>query len=164
MDAVPTGATPVGRPIVKGFPDLPPIWWACSIAVIYFAKWLAPQVHVQSTFLEYTSWLLLVGALAIIAWSAIWFWRKRTPIEPHHTPKSLIVEGPYRLSRNPIYLALVLLTVASAAGHGSLVGLLCAYGLWRVLDQRFAAQEEALLVQTFGDDAEHYLSVSKRWI
>lgn len=163
MDALPTGATSDGRSIVKGFPDLPPIWWTGSIAVIYIVKWLAPQIHIHSRFLDLVSWLFLCTALAMIAWSAIWFWRKRTPIEPHHTPKSLIVEGPYRLSRNPIYLALVLLTVASAVGHGSLVGLLCAFGLSWVLDRRFAAQEEALLVQTFGEEAERYLSASKRW-
>ena len=164
MDPLSAGAASDGRTVVKGFPDLPPIWWVCSVAIIYGVKWLAPQVHVQSRFLDVVSWVLLCGALAIIAWSAIWFWQKRTPIEPHHTPKSLIVEGPYRFSRNPIYLALVLLTVASALGHGSIVGICCAFGLWWILDRRFAAKEEALLKQTFGDDAERYLSGTRRWV
>lgn len=149
---------------MKGFPDLPPLWWLGSIALIYLGKWLFPALHVSSGFLNALSWLLLVAALAVLGWAGIWFLRKKTPIEPHHTPKTLIVEGPYRLSRNPIYLALVMLTVASALGHGSIIGLGLAAALWWVLDRRFAAPEEALLRATFGAEAEEYLGKTKRWL
>jgi protein-S-isoprenylcysteine O-methyltransferase Ste14 len=149
---------------VKGFPDLPPIWWAGSIALIYLAKWVLPAWHLEADLLTLVSRIVFYAALAIIAWSAIWFWRKKTPIEPHHTPKTLIVQGPYGLSRNPIYLALVMLTVASALGNGSVLGIGFAAVLWLILDRRFAAKEEALLVQTFGDEAKAYLQKTRRWI
>ena len=149
---------------MKGFPDLPPIWWLGSIVGIYLGKWIFPGIHPELAVLNALSWMLLIAALGIIGWSAMWFWRKKTPIEPHHTPKTLIVEGPYKLSRNPIYLALVMLTLASALGHGSLIGVVLAAGLWWVLDRRFAAPEEALLQVTFGTEAETYLGQTKRWM
>jgi protein-S-isoprenylcysteine O-methyltransferase Ste14 len=149
---------------VKGFPDLPPIWWLASVLVIYAAKLAVPNWHFDSKFLSSFSWVIFGLALIIIGWSAIWFFKKKTPIEPHHTPKTLINEGPYRLSRNPIYLALVLLTVASAIGHGSFIGLGSAALLWWVLDRRFAGPEEALLRQSFGRDADEYISLTRRWI
>ena len=149
---------------MKGFPDLPPLWWLGSIAMIYLAKWLLPALHVQSTALSVVSWLIIAAALGVVAWAGLWFLRKKTPIEPHHTPKTLIIEGPFRLSRNPIYLALVMLTVGSAVGHGSVIGLALAGGLWWVLDRRFAAPEEALLRATFGAEAEDYLKNTKRWL
>lgn len=149
---------------MKGFPDLPPLWWLGSIAIIYAGKWLVPQMHFNAGLLTWVSWALLAAALALVGWSGLWFMRKKTPIEPHHTPKTLIVEGPYKMSRNPIYLALVLLTVSSAVGHGSLIGLFAAAGLWWVLDRRFAAPEEALLQATFGAQAQTYMSQTKRWI
>lgn len=149
---------------MKGFPDLPPIWWAGSIAIIYAAKWALPDLHWDAAILNVISRILFITALLIIAWSGVWFWRKKTPIEPHHTPKTLIVEGPYRVSRNPIYLALVLLTVSSAIGHGSIVGLVCSILLWAILDRRFAAKEEDLLRQTFGQNAEEYFVATKRWL
>lgn len=148
---------------MKGFPDLPPIWWGGSIAIIYVAKWALPDLHWEMVALDVMSRVLFVAALLIIAWSAIWFWRKKTPIEPHHTPKTLIVEGPYNLSRNPIYLALVILTVSSAIGHGSIIGLGCTFALWLILDKRFASKEEELLRQTFGQEADNYLGKTKRW-
>ena len=150
--------------MIKGFPDLPPLWWAGSIDLIYVTEWLLPGWHIPIRAFDWISWTLLGLALAIIAWSAVWFWRKRTPIEPHHTPKALIVEGPYRLSRNPIYLALVLLTLASAFGHGSIVGLGLAFALWRILEVRFVLPEEAGLRTAFGADADAYIAATRRWI
>ena len=149
---------------MKNFPDIPPVWWGGSVSVIYLGKWVFPTLHVSSGILTVFSWIMLAAALGVIGWAAVWFFRKKTPIEPHHTPKTLIVEGPFRVTRNPIYLALVLLTVASALGHGSVIGLGVAAVLWWVLDRRFAAPEEALLLETFGAEAQDYLSRTKRWV
>lgn len=149
---------------MKGFPDIPPIWWVASIALIHAFGWVAPGLHAEIAILEFLSRVIFAAALALIMWSAIWFWRKKTPIEPHHTPKALIVEGPYKVSRNPIYLALVMLTTASALGAGSVFGLFVTLALWRVLDARFAAIEEELLKETFGGEAEAYLAKTRRWI
>ncbi|MEM8728329.1 MAG: isoprenylcysteine carboxylmethyltransferase family protein [Pseudomonadota bacterium] len=149
---------------MKGFPDLPPLWWLGSIVVIYAVKWSLPGWHFASGLLTTLSWILCVAGLAVIFWAASWFLRKKTPIEPHHVPKTLIVEGPYHLSRNPIYLGLVLLTLATAVGQGSLVGLVVTAALWWVLDHRFAAVEEAQLAETFGPEAAAYLKATRRWI
>jgi protein-S-isoprenylcysteine O-methyltransferase Ste14 len=149
---------------MRGFPDLPPIWWLGSIAAIYLFKFVAPGLHPDIWWLDALSWLVLFAAVCIIGWSAWYFFANRTPIEPHHTPKSLIISGPYRVSRNPIYLALVLLTLASAMGHSSLLGIVLAGVLWWVLDRRFAGPEEALLRQTFGAEADAYIAQTRRWI
>ncbi|MEY8144620.1 isoprenylcysteine carboxylmethyltransferase family protein [Falsihalocynthiibacter sp. CO-5D18] len=125
---------------MKGFPDLPPLWWLGSIGLIYLGKYLLPGWHFTLFVLNVVSWLFLVAALGLIGRSTLWFFRKKTPIEPNHQPKDLIVEGPYQLSRNPIYLALVMLTIASAIGHGSVLGIGAAMLLWKVLDRRFAEQ------------------------
>lgn len=149
---------------MKGFPDLPPLWCLGSIALIYLCEWVLPSAHISFGVLTVLSWMIFVSAVAVIAWSLLWFLKKKTPVEPHHTPKTLIIEGPYRLSRNPIYLALVMLTIASALGNGSVIGLALAAGLWWILDRRFAAPEEALLRTTFGNEADDYLSSTKRWL
>ncbi len=149
---------------MKGFPDLPPLWWLGSIGVIYLAKFLVPGWHFETALLTIVSWGIFAAAMVILCWSAIWFFRKKTPIEPHHSPTDLIVEGPYRVSRNPIYLALVMLTVASALGHGSVIGICMAVALWFTLDRRFAAPEEQGLREAFGDAAEQYFKQTRRWL
>jgi protein-S-isoprenylcysteine O-methyltransferase Ste14 len=149
---------------MKGFPDLPPLWWLGSIGLIYLGKYFAPGWHVSWSPLTLISWVFLIAALTLIGWSALWFFRKKTPIEPHHQPKDLIVEGPYRISRNPIYLALVMLTISSAIGHGSIFGMVLAALLWKILDRRFAGSEEEGLRSVFGEAAEGYFKQTRRWL
>ena len=149
---------------MKQFPDMPPLWWLGSIALIYLGEWLFPSMHIKGGVFPAIYWILFWFSLGLLGWSALWFYRKETPIEPHRTPKTLIVEGPYTLTRNPIYLAFVMLTLSSALAHGSAFGVILAAVLWRVLDQRFAAPEEALLHQTFGPQAQECLAKTKRWL
>lgn len=149
---------------MKGFPDLPPLWWLGSIAVIYAGRAVVPGWHFTTGVLDAVSWILFAVALVLVFWAALWFLRKKTPIEPHHTPKNLVVEGPYRFSRNPIYLALVLLTLGSALGHGSVLGLVAAVALAWVLDRRFVQPEEAGLRDAFGAEAEAYFRKTRRWL
>lgn len=147
---------------MKGFPDLPPLWWLGSVLVIWALAVALPGLHGQG--LPFISRVLTAAALVLIGWSGVWFWRKKTPIEPHHQPKSLVREGPYRLSRNPIYLALVVLTLGSAAWHGSWLGVAIAVALAWVLDRRFVRPEEDGLRAVFGAEAEAYFQQTRRWL
>ena len=84
---------------VRDFPDIPPVWAAGCFAA-QFALSLLPGPAPRAAPL---GWALIAVGLVLIAWSAWWFWRKSTSIEPREVPRRLIVEGPFRLNRNPIY-------------------------------------------------------------
>lgn len=148
--------------MLKGFPDLPPVWLLGTMAV----SWALGRVPVPAfgAVGHVTGGLLIAAALGLILWSAWFFWRKRTPIEPHHRPEALIVEGPYRLSRNPIYLALLIIALGFALRQGGGLALLPVPALFLVLDRRFAAPEEAGLRTAFGAGAERYLATTRRWL
>jgi protein-S-isoprenylcysteine O-methyltransferase Ste14 len=105
---------------LKGFPDLPPVWLLGFMAAAWAIDRGLPLVEAFGPVYRVAGGLLMLAALGLIAWSALWFWRKKTTIEPHHTPTALIVEGPYRLSRNPIYLALLALLAGYVLRLGSL--------------------------------------------
>ncbi len=91
---------------MKGFPDLPPIWLAgFALAAWILARYL-PLVMAFGPVFWIVGLFLVFAGIGVIIWSALWFLRKKTTIEPHHNPSALIVEGPYRFSRNPIYLGL----------------------------------------------------------
>ncbi|GIT90512.1 S-isoprenylcysteine methyltransferase [Jannaschia pagri] len=148
---------------MKNAPDLPPIWLLGTMATSWAIGRFVPVAGLGA----FGDWLgaALIGAsLALILWAGVWFWRKKTPIEPHHAPKALIVEGPYRVSRNPIYLALVVIALGYALRQPSILALLPVPALWWVLDRRFAQVEEAGLRRAFGPAAETYLAQSRRWL
>ena len=60
--------------------------------------------------------------------AALSFLRARSTIVPHEQPAKLITGGLYRLSRNPIYLADLLLLGGLALVWGSVAGLVFGAG------------------------------------
>ena len=148
---------------MKRFPDLPPIWLVFFLVVNWAVARFIPG-NPGSPFFDLLSWGLIGLGLVLIGWSAVWFWRRKTTIEPHHAPKALIVEGPYRLSRNPIYLGLVIILVGAVIGRGQPLCLILVPFFIGILSRRFIQPEEEALRAAFGEEAEAYLSRTRRWL
>ncbi|MEH6718298.1 MAG: isoprenylcysteine carboxylmethyltransferase family protein [Aurantimonas endophytica] len=144
-------------------PDLPPVWALATIAASALAAWLVPIARFGSAWSTGLGILLAAGGIAIMVWSALWFRRKKTEIMPRQTPTALIVEGPYRINRNPIYtgMALVVLGIAFWLGALSAVAIAMVYPF--VITSRFIRGEEAGLRRAFGTEAEAYFQRTRRW-
>ena len=145
---------------LKGFPDLPPIWAA--------GVWLAQQaaarwVPVARFDAGWVGPALVALGLGMIVWSAVWFWRKRTPIEPHHAPTALIVEGPYRPNRNPIYTGLAAILLGTGLNVGALASVALAALFPLIVTRRFVRPEEDGLRAAFGAEADAYIARTRRW-
>lgn len=149
---------------LKGFPDLPPVWLAGFMALAWVIDRGMPLVEMFGPVYRALGALLILVALVLIGWSAFWFWRKKTTIEPYHTPTALIVEGPYRLSRNPIYLGLLAILTGYVLWLGSLAPVILPFAFYWVLTSRFIEPEEAGLRRIFGAEAHAYLERTRRWL
>ncbi|MEM9269027.1 MAG: isoprenylcysteine carboxylmethyltransferase family protein [Pseudomonadota bacterium] len=146
----------------KGFPDLPPVWLLLAYIAQKLLGWFVPLVALPEFGL--VGMLLCALAVGLILWSATWFRAKKTRIEPHHTPSALIVEGPYKICRNPIYLGLVLVLVGTGLGSGALSAWLPTLVFPWIITQRFILAEEAALRSAFGPDADAYIAKTGRWL
>ncbi len=146
--------------MLKSFPDLPPIW---AVGVVALSWALARWLPIWSFQVPLLPGLLFWGGLLLIGWSAVWFWRKRTPIEPGHTPKALITEGPYRINRNPIYTGLAITLLGYALGQGAVTALLPPLAFPFIITARFIRAEEDALRQAFGAEAEAWIAATRRW-
>jgi protein-S-isoprenylcysteine O-methyltransferase Ste14 len=148
-----------GIPPMRRFPDVPPVW-ALGAAML---AWLFARALPVAPLPAGLGWLFGAAGLGVVLWAALWFWRKGTPIDPHGTPRALIVEGPYRLNRNPIYTGLLFIVLGWALWLGALSAVVPAIGLFIVLDRRFVRPEEAGLRAAFGPAAEAYFRSTRRW-
>jgi protein-S-isoprenylcysteine O-methyltransferase Ste14 len=150
--------------VLKGFPDLPPIWLLLGLGLVWFLGTHLPLVRLFGPVWQAAGVLVAVAGLALILWAALWFWRKRTTIEPHHDPSALIVEGPYRLSRNPIYLGMLAILTGAVLWQGALSPVPVPVAFAAILTRRFILPEEAALRRAFGPEAERYIRATRRWL
>jgi protein-S-isoprenylcysteine O-methyltransferase Ste14 len=92
------------------------------------------------------------------------FRRHRTPTSPYRPTTALVSSGIFRVTRNPMYLGFVLLTVGVAIAFNSASFLVSALLLVVVLQIAVIRPEERYLAKRYGADFEAYLRGTRRWI
>jgi protein-S-isoprenylcysteine O-methyltransferase Ste14 len=149
--------------IRRDFPDIPPVWWAGFVASQWLVARGLPPARSDAAWLGWTAAVLCAVGLGLVAWSALWFARRRTTIEPRERPTTLIVEGPFRLNRNPIYSGMALMLLGWGLWLGSLPAAALALCFPPVITARFVQGEEETLRRVFGAEAEAYIARTRRW-
>jgi protein-S-isoprenylcysteine O-methyltransferase Ste14 len=97
-------------------------------------------------------------------WAARQFKVVSTEINPFGTPSSLVRGGPFRYSRNPMYLAMLLILLGAAVAWGTLSPIIFPPLFGWLLTVRFIAMEEVKMLRIFGAEYEGYRSQVRRWL
>ncbi|MEZ4438276.1 MAG: isoprenylcysteine carboxylmethyltransferase family protein [Polyangiaceae bacterium] len=112
----------------------------------------------------------VIGAAAILCASLLLvsapglFLVHRTTIIPHATSRALVTSGPFRLTRNPMYLALAVAYVGVALTLNITWPLLMlGVPLW-IVHTKIIPREEWALTQAFGDEYGEYKKRVRRWL
>jgi len=108
--------------------------------------------------------VIILCALAVDLWCASLFRRRHTTLAPHRAASTLIVDGPYRYSRNPIYIAHICLVIGIGVFTRASGVLLLAPVLALALDRLSAAPEEKRLAEQFGPEFRAFAARTRRWI
>ncbi|MEM6488803.1 MAG: isoprenylcysteine carboxylmethyltransferase family protein [Pseudomonadota bacterium] len=141
--------------------DLPPIWTAVTIAACWgISRYSAPLPDSM----RYSGWLLIAVAVLLAVWAVQHLHRAGTAVMPKRTPRALVRTGPYRFSRNPIYVADLLAVVGAAFAFGQPAGAVLAPMLGLVLYVRFIRSEEACLAERFEHMYDAWRAEIPRWI
>lgn len=108
---------------------------------------------------------LLVGVgLALELWAIGAFRRRRTAVQPWKPSTALVAEGPYRFSRNPIYLGFAVTYLGLALALNSWLALALLVPCLLVVDRGVIAREERYLSAKFGASYDAYRGRVRRWI
>ena len=87
-----------------------------------------------------------------------------TTIRPDKPAAKLVTNGPFRFSRNPLYLALTLIYAGIALMVDSIWALLLLFPVTFIMTRFVIQREEDYLARTFGEDYERYKKSVRRWI
>lgn len=146
----------------------PPVLFAMPLLAGFIVQHFVPTQLVSGA--DPARTLRLVGiaeiaiALALMGWAMSTFLRFRTPIIPIHRARALVNEGPFKLTRNPMYLGFTVLYLGItfvANAFWPLVFLPEAIAMTYLFAIRL---EEAYLTREFGDAYREYCSRVRRWI
>jgi protein-S-isoprenylcysteine O-methyltransferase Ste14 len=85
-------------------------------------------------------------------------------LPPHQPPSALVETGPYRFSRNPIYLADLIILAGVALILGAPLALILLAPFHQVLLRLFILPEEAVLVRELGQPYLEFKTRIRRWI
>lgn len=108
--------------------------------------------------------LMLLVAVAIAGSAMATMRRHRTTIEPGQRPTSLVTSGVFARTRNPIYLAMLLIVIAIGLMTNGLWFLAAAALLMVVLDRLVIRWEERTIETLFGEEYLAYRRRVRRWL
>ena len=152
---------PQDHPGVRIPPPL--IFGACLLAGLWLqSAWFAGQLAAMP-------YMIVGGALAVlglgfIAASVPKFFRAGTSIEPWRPATTMLADGVYGISRNPIYLGMALGCAGVAIAAASLPALIGTAVAVVVIRYYVIAREERYLDSRFGEEYSAYKSKVRRWI
>ena len=119
-------------------------------------RWVAPRVALSIA-------LILLG-VGLICYCALQFKRAQTCIEPWRPTSCIITRGPYRYSRNPIYLGFVITGVGIALAFNTWWILLSVLAFVLIANKAVIEREEAYLERKFGESYSNYQRETRRWL
>ncbi len=108
--------------------------------------------------------LLIAIAMALAVWAFNEFGAKRNPIDPRSLPTQLVTSGPYRYTRNPMYLGLLLILLAIAFWLGSIPMLMAPLSFWLFMNFSYIRREETKVASVLGQPYLEYLRQVRRWL
>ena len=92
------------------------------------------------------------------------FLHHRTTMSPYESPAVLITGGPFRFSRNPAYLSMMMVLFGSAVLMGTVLPFVFTALFIAVIEVLFIPYEERRLAESFGDEYREYRDRVRRWI
>ena len=143
---------------------LPPTYFLAAIVVALVAHFLFPVYQIVGY-----PWRLLGlvplssgVVLNLVADKALK--NHETTVKPFEESRTLIIDGIFGVTRNPMYLGMVLILLGIALLLGSASPFAAVLALAVLLDQRFIAPEEEKLERKFGDVFRDYQRKVRRWV
>lgn len=108
---------------------------------------------------------LLIGGGVLLAMLAVFEMRRsRTTVLPHHTPIRLVTSGVFSRTRNPIYLADLMILAGFTLWWDAVLSLALLPVLLWVLERRFVAPEENRMRREFRKEFAAYENRVRRWL
>ena len=142
----------------------PPALFFAAIFLGHLADRSTRSGKSENRLLKYLGFLLFDAGIAFGIWALVWMLKQGQNPNPAAEKTKLITDGPFKLSRNPIYLASALAALGRSVQGASPTSALLTFALLLHVDRHVVPAEEEYLSEKFGATYDEYRSSVPRWI
>lgn len=134
------------------------------LALCWGVNWLFP-LHTGAGLPGKIIGLFVVsGGVVLLFIAGGIFMSRGTTTMPTRAPNKLVTDGIYRLTRNPMYLGMLLILSGFPLIIDTIIGLICPVIFFFLMDRIVIPREEKVVEGVFGDAYLAYKSHTRRWI
>lgn len=142
----------------------PPFLYVGVLLLSLLLEKLIPVAPLPRTLSRSLSAVLLIPAFGLLLWSLGLFLRARTSPLPMRPTTSLVFAGPYRWTRNPMYLAMLMVYIGTALLFDVFWALVLIPAVMFLVVRFVIQREEQYLETKFGEEYRQYRRRVRRWI
>jgi protein-S-isoprenylcysteine O-methyltransferase Ste14 len=142
----------------------PPLIFLSGLLLGWAAEAVVATPNLRGTVRLVVLIVLLVAGGVLGAGALRRFVQQHTAAEPWKPSSSLVTSGPYRFTRNPMYLGMACLYLGLALVFGLLWAVALLPVVLVVIDRQVIAREERYLQRRFGQDYLDYQQQVRRWL
>ena len=143
---------------------VPPLLLILSIIGMIGLNRFGPQTYWLDAPLDNIGYVIIALGVLIPVWAARIFRKRETNIIPYRDPDKIVTEGPFKVSRNPMYLGMLLVLVGVAIKLGTLESFVFVLLFFAVANWWYIPFEEERMSEIFGDQFDTYKKNVRRWL
>jgi protein-S-isoprenylcysteine O-methyltransferase Ste14 len=125
---------------------------------------LAPLKKTITAPSNYSGIIFIIFGIAINLWADAIFKKQNTAVKPDEKPSQLIESGPFRISRHPMYLGMIVILLGIAILMGSLSAFIFPIIFFLIMQLKYIPQEEKIMENEFGKAYLDYKKKVRKWI
>ena len=142
----------------------PPLIYAGALAIGLLANRLYPIAFLPCGLSRVLGWPLIVGGPVVGSLGLREMKRADTNVDPREPTTAIVTGGPYRFTRNPLYLSMTLIYAGITALANALPAALLLPVVLHIMRRGVIEREERYLARKFGDEYLDYKARVRRWI
>lgn len=142
----------------------PPMWLVLGIVLQFVCNEYFPGARFTSPLWQLVGAIFLIGGLALLVVAGGLFKQAETDLVPFKNVTTLVTDGIFRFSRNPMYLGMSLVLLGCAVTVGAATALLVPPVFMLIIQYRFILPEERMLTDLFPEEYPAYCRRVRRWL
>ena len=149
---------------MKSTKIMPPTWMLIAIVAMLILNFLVPVAKIVPPLWNLIGLVFLGSGLILNLIADKAFHQIGTTVKPFQESSGLVTDGVFQISRNPMYLGMVMILMGIAMIMRSLSPFLITILFAILIDRTYIRAEEQMLAETFGTKWQAYKEKTRRWL